>query len=365
MDMNLPVTGDIDMTMDNRDILAPFDQWAEESDSETFLGDDNKENEEVNEDTPESQPRPGKRTTCPPPPTPTEYRLGPRRKLTEEDLDFEIYRDETAHDVPQWRREYYGSNLPALGEIHNGVKFQYAASHTVRRHHRILIAAAVEAGDDQTADDLWNLAQDGPTNLELLAAAYVWELDCDALDVWLWVQDKGYDRNWTEIQKEGFVEFLQWMKPLMEMAMTLAAFDREQAEHIDEGNCHLIRRHFNSLGLSNLDITKSTLAQVIFVPVGEDENILHRADFTEEDQAWIDENWYRPGRWAPGEEAVPPLEERRWPSEFDWDSEEEEFEEEVDEEDEEWEEPYEIYRAVRFEGDNLIANLAIDDDGLL
>ncbi|KKP00759.1 hypothetical protein THAR02_07146 [Trichoderma harzianum] len=358
MDMNLPVTGDIDMTMDNRDILAPFDQWAEESDSDMVLGDDNKENEEVNEDTPQSQPRPGKRTTCPPPPPPpppTKYCLGPRRKLTEEDLDFEIYRDETAHVTPPWRREYYGSNLPALGEIHNGVRFQYAANHTIRRHHRILIAAAVEAGDEQTADNLWNLAQDEPTNLEWMAAAYVWELDCDPLDVWLWVQDKGYDRNWTETQKERFVEFLQWMKPLMEMAMTVAAVDREQAEHIDEWNCHLIRGQFNSLGLSNLDITKSTLAQVIFVPVGEDENVLHRADFTEEDQAWIDELWNGPGRWAPGEEAVPPLEEVRWPAEFDWDSEEEEFEEEFDEEDEEEEEPYEISRSFRFEGDDLIA----------
>ncbi|KAF3073995.1 hypothetical protein CFAM422_003343 [Trichoderma lentiforme] len=353
MDMDLPVTGDIDMIMDNRDILAPFDQWAEESDSEMSLGDDNKENEEVNEDTPKSEPRPSKRTTCQPLPTPTKYCLGPRRKLTEEDLDFEIYRDETAHVIPPWRREYYGSNLPALGEIHNGVKFQYAASHTVRRHHRILIAAAVEVGDEQAADDLWNLAQDEPTTLERLAAAYVWELDCDALDVWLWVQDKGYDRNWTEHQKERFVEFLQWMKPVMEMAMVVAPVDREQAEHIDEWNCHLIRGQFDSLGLTNLDITKSNLARVIFVPVGVDENILHRADFTEEDQACIDEQWNGPGRWAWGEEAVPPLEEIQSPTETGWESSEDESEEESDEEDEEEEEPYEIEPG--FEGDDLIA----------
>ncbi|PTB53337.1 hypothetical protein M431DRAFT_521497 [Trichoderma harzianum CBS 226.95] len=324
MDMDLPVTGNIDMIMDSRDILAPFDHLAEESDSEMFLGDDNKENEEVNEDTPKSQPRPSKRATRQPLSTSTKYRLGPRRKLTEEDLDFEIYRDETAHDHPQWRREYYGSNLPALGEIHNGM-----------------------------AEYVWNIAQEEPTNLERLAAAYVWDVDCDALDTWLWVQDKGYDRNWTEHQKERFVEFLQWMKPLMEIAMVVAAVDREEAEHIDEWNNQLIRGQFDSLGLHNLDITKSTLAQVTFVPVGEDENILHRADFTEEDQACIDEQWNGPGRWAPGEEAVPPLEKIPSPAETEWESSEEESEEESDEEDEEEEEPYEIEPG--FEGDDLIA----------
>ncbi|KAL7957320.1 hypothetical protein V8C34DRAFT_325428 [Trichoderma compactum] len=348
MDMDLEVTGDVDMIMDSRDILAPYDDWAEESDTEMSLGEDDKENdevdEEVDENTPQSHPRPSKRTTRQPLSTSTKYRLGPRRKLTEKDLDFEIYRDETAHDVPPWRREYYGSNLPALGEIHNDVKFKYAVNHHVRRHHRILIADAVEAGDEQLADQLWNIAQEEPNTLERLSAAYVWDLDCDALDTWLWVQDKGYDDSWTERQKQRFVEFLEWVKPIMERAVIVAATDLTEAAHVDEWNNKIISLQFQTLGLSNLDLVKDSMAKLIFVPAGEDENILHRADFTELEQACIDDRWNGPGRWAPGEEAVPPLES---------DYSEEDTEEEDEEEDEEDEEPYEIEPA--FEGEDLIA----------
>ncbi|KAL6797374.1 hypothetical protein GGI42DRAFT_362029 [Trichoderma sp. SZMC 28013] len=352
MDMDLEVTGDIDMIMDSRDILAPYDKWAEESDSEMSLAEDDKENEEVDEevdeDTPQPQPRPSKRTTRQPLSTSTKYRLGPRIKLTEKDLDFEIYRDETAHDIPPWRREYYGSNLPALGEIHNDVKYKYATNHHVRRHHRILIRDAVEAGDEQLADQLWNIAQEHPCTFERLSAAYVWDLDCDALDTWLWVQDKGYDRNWTERQKQRFVEFLEWVKPIMERGIIVAATDLAEAAHVDEWNNKIIPLQFKSLDLPNLDLFKDSMAKLIFVPIGEDENILHRADFTEVEQACIDEQWNGPGHWAPGEEAVPPLE-----SDYSGEETECDTEEESEEEDEEDEEPYEIEPA--FEGDDLIA----------
>ncbi|PNP57465.1 hypothetical protein THARTR1_02463 [Trichoderma harzianum] len=348
MDMDLEVTGDIDMIMDRRDILAQFDKWAEESDSEMSLGSENKENEEMDEDTPQSQPRPRKRTTRQPRSTSTKYRLGPRIELTEKDVDFEIYRDETAHDIPPWRREYYGSNLPALGEIHNEVKFKYAVNHQVRRHHRVLIMDAVEAGDEQRADQLWNIAQEEPNTLERLGAAYVWDLDCDALDTWLWVQDKGYDRNWTERQKHRFVEFLEWVKPLMERAIVVAATDRAEAAHVDEWNNKLIALQFKTLELPNLDLVKDSMAQLFFVPIGEDENILHRADFTEWEQACIDGQWNGPGRWAPGEEAVPPLESDVSEEETEW-----EIAEETEVESEEDEEPYEIESG--FEGDDLIA----------
>ncbi|KAL7908299.1 hypothetical protein GGI35DRAFT_57498 [Trichoderma velutinum] len=351
MDMDLEVNGDIDMVMDNRDILAPYDKWAEESDSETFLGDDNKENEEPNENTPQSQTRPSKRTSRQPLSTSTEYRLGPRRKVTEKDLDFVIYRDETAHDIPPWRREYYGSNLPCLGEIHNEVKFQYAANHHVRRHRDILIEEALATGDEEMADNLWTIAQEEPSTLERLAAAYVWDVDCDVLDTWLWVQDKGYDRNWTLRQKQRFVDFLEWMKPLMESAIVIAARDHAEAEHVDKWNQELIGRQFETLELPNLLLVKESMAQISFVPIGEDENILHRADFTELEQACIDASWDGPGYWAPGEEAVPPLESDDSEDESEWKTEVESDEE--DEEDEEDEDTYEIETA--FEGDDLIA----------
>ncbi|KAK4061089.1 uncharacterized protein Triagg1_10516 [Trichoderma aggressivum f. europaeum] len=340
MNMDREVTGDTGMVMDSRDVLASFDKWAEESDSEMSLGGDDKENEDVDEDTPQSQPRPRKRTTRQPLSTSTKYRLGPRRKLAEKDVDFEIYRDETAHDNPPWRRDYYGSNLPALGEIYNEVKFKYAVNHHVRRHHRTLIADAEEAGDEQLADQLWNITVEQPCNLERLSAAYVWDVDCDPLDTWLWVQDKGYHCNWTERQRQRFVEFLEWVKPIMERGIVVAATDRAEAAHVDEWNNKIISLQFQSLDLSNLDLVKESMAKLVLVPIGEDENILHRADFAESEQALIDDMWDGPGRWAPGEEKVPPLE-----SDFSG--------EESEEESEEDEEPYEIEPA--FEGDDLIA----------
>ncbi|UKZ69396.1 uncharacterized protein TrAtP1_010405 [Trichoderma atroviride] len=69
-------------------------------------------------------PRPG--TAQRQPVASTAYQLGPRIRQTKKYLDFAIYEDETVHPIPQSRREYYGSNLPALADIFSGRKYSYA-----------------------------------------------------------------------------------------------------------------------------------------------------------------------------------------------------------------------------------------------
>ncbi|EHK18511.1 uncharacterized protein TRIVIDRAFT_225816 [Trichoderma virens Gv29-8] len=334
MDMDFEVYGDVvldpEEVMDNRDILASYDNLGTDSDSEIFTEDEDKENEGSHGNIRSSRFRPSKVTKRQPPRKRTKYRLGPRRKLTDKDLDFLIYRDETADEVPPFRREYYGSNLPALSEIENGVRFQYAANHQIRQNHQTLIADALEVGDEELADRIWTAAQNEPRNLERLAAAYVWDADCDPLDVWLWVQDKGYHRNWTLRQEQRFVDFLDWMAPLVQGNAIYKMNNPDEADDTNKWSTKVLELQFDSLDLPNLVLEMENMTQVTFVPCGEDENILHRADFTKLQQDYIDAKWKGPGRWALGEEAVPPLESDHSDEEFE--ECEEEYEEDYEEE---------------------------------
>ncbi|KAL7944019.1 hypothetical protein V8C42DRAFT_346382 [Trichoderma barbatum] len=369
MDMDI----DFDI-MGTRDILAPSDNWEAESDSENFVGEENKENEHNEQDEedsghlPPSNSRPTKSTSRQSSSTSSTYRLGPHRKVTAKDLDFEIYMDETAHEVPPFKRGYYGSNLPALAETHNGVKFKYALSHTIRRDYDRLMVNALEAGNENLAGYLWNTKQEQPGNLECLAGAYIWDVDCDPLDVWLWVQDKSYNRKWSLRQEQRLRDFLVWMRPLLESAAALVDSDPDEAMRLDEWNENLIKLQFRSLNLPNMRVKKLGMAQVAFIPRGEDENILYRANFTQLEQAYIDAEWRGPGRWAPEDQLVPRLEsedsDEDSEEESDEDSEEEsdeESKEETSEEDseedsEESEEEEEAYEAeMTFEGDDLMA----------
>lgn len=249
-----------------------------------------------------NRPRPIRHTPHQTPATSNGYRLGKRVELTDKDLDFVIYEDETAHDIPPPRRQYYGSNLPALPEVNNGQTFKYAMPHELRHQYARHMWEAHLRGDEARMDIIAYNYYDPVPIRERVTGHYHWNIGSAALDVWLWVQDRGYDRKWTPAQRTGFQAFLRWMKRTLERAA--AAFCRSRLLFVvlDALSSHNIPIEFDRLGLPNLLIEKDSKATVFFTPAGEDKNVIHRRDFRDDEQEWIDERW--PEYWAPGEEPV-------------------------------------------------------------
>lgn len=224
------------------------------------------------------------------------YQLDPRIRRTKKDLDFTIYEDETAHEIPQPRHEYYGSNLPALPEITNGQKYDYAIPHILSRAYKGLMNEALEAGADDLMALLITKEMDfnSVSLTERVTGFYQWDIGRNPLDVWLWVQDKGYHRRWNEDQRKSFREFLGWMVPLVQ-----AAGDNHGEpilKAIDEANTQAIMERFEELGIWNLTIEKAGLS-VFFTPFGEDRHLVYKRDFTARDQGVIDAQW--PEHWGP------------------------------------------------------------------
>ncbi|KAM0481912.1 hypothetical protein ACHAPX_003243 [Trichoderma viride] len=242
-------------------------------------------------------PRPGTRQRQPV--ASATYQLGPRIRQTEKDLDFAIYEDETAHEIPQPRREYYGSNLPALADISSGKKYTYAQHHVSHRDSDRLINGAAMMGNDIWRNVLIaeKRAYDEVPLKQRATGCYEWVIACDPQDVWLWVQDKGYHRRWDKSQKRLFVEFLQWMAPTMrefrDSEDVRLMMERGRAKN------QLIREKFERLGLQNLTVERDG-PNVLFLPRGADKHVVYRRDFTKEEQRYIDVLW--PEQWAPGNE---------------------------------------------------------------
>ncbi|RFU72353.1 hypothetical protein TARUN_9904 [Trichoderma arundinaceum] len=232
------------------------------------------------------------------------YRLGPRVKLTEKDLDFTIYRDETAHDIPPPRRQYYGSNMPALPEVKNGIKFKYALEHELRHKFRPLMQDAWARRDLEMMDKLRDNYYEYVTVRERVTGSYGWSVACNPMDVCLWIEDKGYDRRWTRDQKVAFRVFLIWMGKVVHLAARHWS-DPIALRIIEKHNIQEIPKEFETLGLPNLTISKDSVTFVTFTPSGEDKTVAYRAAFTEQEQELIDQRW--PEYWAPGEEAKAPL----------------------------------------------------------
>jgi hypothetical protein len=227
------------------------------------------------------------------------YQLGPRIKLAEKDLDFAIYNDETAHKIPPPQREYFGSNLPALPEIQNGVKFDYALHHVLRRNFEPLMDQAYAKGDQGMMETLIAnyMNYDDVPMRERVTGLYQWSVGCDPLDVWLWVQHHGYHERWSEGKEADFKEFLEWM------GMTMEAVAGSRARNkmaLDDNNTRAIMEKFEELGLPNLTVEKANLVHVYFIPSGVDKHVIYRRDFTEDEKEFLDLRW--PEYWAPGEE---------------------------------------------------------------
>ncbi|PON26535.1 hypothetical protein TGAM01_v204545 [Trichoderma gamsii] len=227
------------------------------------------------------------------------YQLGPRIRQTKQDLDFAIYEDETAHEIPQPRREYYGSNLPALADISSGEEYSYAQHHVWYRSCDRHIRAAARRGNDILKNALIALKRDydAVPLVQRATGCYEWVIACDPQDVWLWVQDKGYHRRWNKIQKRLFVVLLEWM------ALIMREVQNSEDDHLMmatvRAKAQLIKQTFESLGLQNLTVEKDGL-KVLFIPCGEDKHVIYRRDFTREEQRYIDVLW--PEQWAPGNE---------------------------------------------------------------
>ncbi|KAL6898608.1 hypothetical protein GGI43DRAFT_384898 [Trichoderma evansii] len=207
------------------------------------------------------------------------YHLGPRTKLAKKDFDFAIYEDETAHEIPQPRREYYGSNLPVFPDITNGQTYKYALTHVMNRDFDELMDEAIREQD---------------TSMRI-TGLYHWVAGCDPLDVWLSVQDKGYHRRWNEDQRQGFKRFLKWMELLVKEAGDYKDCPAKMA--IDERNTADIIARFGGLDLQNLTIEKAKLS-VFFTPGGEDRHVIYRRDFIMEEESLIDILW--PEYWGVG-----------------------------------------------------------------
>lgn len=247
-------------------------------------------NKENDPHLPAVPPRPSRRNRPQQPVASAGYRLGPRIKLTKEDLDFAIYEDGTAQDIPEPRREYYGSNLPALPDITNGQMYNYALTHVLKRDYNELMYVALRTGDKVAMDVLIanEISYDSVPMLERVTGLYQWVAGCNPLDVWLWVQDKGYHRCWNNDQRRGFTRFLRWMVPLVREAGDSEGNAVMMA--MDEVNTQIIMERFEELGLPNLTIEKANLS-VFFTPCGEDRHIIYRCDFTVEEQRLIDLLW--------------------------------------------------------------------------
>ncbi|PTB37128.1 hypothetical protein M441DRAFT_149437 [Trichoderma asperellum CBS 433.97] len=208
-------------------------------------------NKENDPHLPAVPPRPSRRNRPQQPVASAGYRLGPRIKLTKEDLDFAIYEDGTAQDIPEPRREYYGSNLPALPDITNGQMYNYALTHVLKRDYNELMYVALRTGDKV------------------------------AMDV-LIANEISYD------SRRGFTRFLRWMVPLVREAGDSEGNAVMMA--MDEVNTQIIMERFEELGLPNLTIEKANLS-VFFTPCGEDRHVIYRCDFTVEEQRLIDLLW--------------------------------------------------------------------------
>ncbi|KAH6603801.1 hypothetical protein Trco_007247 [Trichoderma cornu-damae] len=277
------------------DLGSPYD----------FLGEhEDKENVPCTVQVP---PRPCRHTPRPAAVPTSMYRLGRRIRAADTDVGAGIYRDETAHDTPPPRRQYYGSNLPALPEIENGAGFRYALVHEMRPRFAGLMNDAYANGDTYTMGNLRHNHYGLVSIRERVTGLYSWNIGCSPLDVWLWVQDKGYHRTWSRTQKTGFREYLKWMGRSMVSVASRPASDPE-SELLNAENDWLVPVRFWRLGLPNLTLEKINLAYVYFIPAGADRPVVRRRDFTEEEQRIIDERW--PEYWAPGEEGEPPVLER-------------------------------------------------------
>ncbi|KAL7793803.1 hypothetical protein V8C37DRAFT_77775 [Trichoderma ceciliae] len=302
-----------------------------------FAGDENKENKPC---TILPVPRPVRRTPRQAPKASRKYRLGPRIEISKNDLDFAMYRDETAHDIPPPQRQYYGSNLPALPELKNGEKFNYALPHELRHRFEPLMDEAYAKGDLDTMEKLLDNYYDYVPIRERTTGLYHWTAGSNPLDVWLWVKDNGYHRTWAPVQEKSFQCFLKWMGRVICEAAGCCIKNPAESKLLDEENSRNIPAGFESLNLPNLTIEKANMVYVYFIPSGVDKHIIHRYDFTEEEQEFIDKRW--PEHWAPEEEEPPLLEDDK--------SGEEEDDDDGDDDNEEEEEEEEHV----FEGDNLI-----------
>ncbi|KAK1243368.1 hypothetical protein MKX07_003996 [Trichoderma sp. CBMAI-0711] len=227
-----------------------------------------------------------------------EYRLSPRKKVKPE-LDFEIYQDERTSVGTPFKWEYYGSNVPALGERKNMETFNYTVEHQIRRYQYQLRDEAIRTGDE----DLYNLVErvreHRYTTWQRFSGAIEWMAGSDPMDVWLWVQAKRYHKRWNKNQIEQFQEFLKFMKQCILNAIVMK--DDAAAEQLDKWNTSLINGRFRCLGLPNLHMVKNNRIRVSFMPDGPDEKLLYRADYTLEELEILDAGWEGPGRWAPGE----------------------------------------------------------------
>ncbi|TFB01823.1 hypothetical protein CCMA1212_006503 [Trichoderma ghanense] len=317
----------LNLAMGELEPEPPFAQWQQGSDrngvteaphtededyeaDDESLGSANKENDASL--LPANLPEPGTRQRRPQPqpqPQPQHsgygrapYRLGPRKKvkLTDPELDFKIFEDETASVGAPFKWEYYGSGVPALGELKNNERFEYTVEHQIRRQYYQLLDQSVRTGDD----DLFNLVErvrdQRYTTWQRFSGATEWTAGCNPMDVWLWVEDKGYHKRWTEHQVVQFKEFLQFMKTCILNACRMA--DPDAAMAMDMWNETLIKSRFKLLQLPNLHMVKNSEVRVSFMPNGPDEKLLYRADFTPAELKILDAGWQGPGRWAPGEE---------------------------------------------------------------
>ncbi|KAM0512903.1 hypothetical protein ACHAPE_008406 [Trichoderma viride] len=220
------------------------------------------------------------------------YQLGPRIRQTEKDVDFAIYEDETAYEIPQPRREYYGSNLPALADISSGKKYTYAQHHVSHRERDGLINRAAMRGDDIGRNALIagkRAYDEVPLNNGPSGATR-------------------YHRRWDKTQKKLFVELLQWMAPIMRdfrdsnICLVMEVRNSEDVRLMMESERaknQLIKETFERLGLQNLTVERDG-PNVLFIPCGADKHVVYRRDFTKEEQRYIDVLW--PEQWAPGNE---------------------------------------------------------------
>ncbi|PTB63131.1 hypothetical protein BBK36DRAFT_1127217 [Trichoderma citrinoviride] len=315
----------LNLAMGQMEPQRPFAQWQQDSDTngvteapqgedEDFegdtemLGSKDKENDPslLPANLPEPGRRPRRRQQQQPQPQPQpQPRLRPRRKvkLTDPELDFEIFEDETATPGQPFQREYYGSNVPALGELKNGEQFDYAMAHSLRQNYKYLMRLALENEDEDLYKLLINVYEDRYTTWQRFSGAMEWIVGCNPMDVWLWVEDKGYHKRWTKHQIVHFKEFLTFMNTCI--LNGIGVNDPVAAENLDNWNTTLITSRFKSLDLPNLHMVKNNEMRVSFMPNGPDEKLLYRADYTAEELAVLDAGWEGPGRWAPGEEPGP------------------------------------------------------------
>ncbi|KAL6862223.1 hypothetical protein J3F83DRAFT_767381 [Trichoderma novae-zelandiae] len=314
----------LNLALGQRGYERPFAQWEQDSDTNGVteapdeedyeadtesLGDANKENDPSL--LPPNLPEPGRRTRREPrrqqqqPPQPRYTQasppLRPRKKvkLTDPELDFKIFEDETASVAPPFKWEYYGTSVPALGELKNGERFEYTVAHQLRQRYVELREVAIDTRDEPLLNLLQRVMSERYTTWQRFSGATEWTAGCDPMDVWLWVEDKGYHKRWTQRQVEVFKDFLRFMNTCILSAVGLE--DPQAAKNMDMWNTSLITGRFEAMKLPNLHMVKNSEVRLSFMPNGPDEKLLYRADYTAEELKILDAGWQGPGRWAPGE----------------------------------------------------------------